>query len=157
MADDIGARIRQLRRSRGIHQATLARALGLPAQTLSNYELGPNKVPAAILPRVADALGVSLYELFGQAPPESASTAEPTAELAAQLKRLLDLGPERVQVTIQVQLPEAAATEEPELPLEVRALRRLVQAWPDLDEAAKEEFLRVSDQVRKGRRDAGPS
>lgn len=46
-------------------QAALARAIKVPPQTLSGYELGPNKIPATVMPKIADALGVTICELYG--------------------------------------------------------------------------------------------
>lgn len=84
--DDLGTRIRTLREARGVKQAALARRLGIPSQTLSNYELGPNKVPAALVPKIAAILGVSISGLYGVEEPPAALLDDP--RLAVSFNRL---------------------------------------------------------------------
>ena len=66
-------RIKELRQQRGITQAQLAEELGLrSSSTVTMWENGDRKPPSSILPRLADALGCSIDELFGRAPPSDA-------------------------------------------------------------------------------------
>lgn len=57
-----GARIRTLRRGRGITQKELAKIAGCSQQTILDLELG-NVVWSRFLPAIAEALGVSLHWL----------------------------------------------------------------------------------------------
>src|SRR5579859_3585363 len=95
----LGDRIRVIREDRHIKQATLARRLGIPSQTLSNYEIGPNKVPADLMPKLAAALGVTVSELYGveESHLDTGTGAGKTEQaLLATLRRALELGPERI-------------------------------------------------------------
>lgn len=60
----VGARIRRLRRSRGLTQAELAERADLGGQTLSRVERGEQGASLESLERVAHALGEPLAALF---------------------------------------------------------------------------------------------
>lgn len=64
----VGARIRQLRRQRGVTQGELVRRSGLQASYLSKVENGLVLPGLVNLDRIARALGVSLADLV-TAPP----------------------------------------------------------------------------------------
>jgi transcriptional regulator with XRE-family HTH domain len=64
----VGARIRQLRRQRGVTQGELVRRSGLQASYLSKVENGVVLPGLVNLDRIARALGVSLADLV-TAPP----------------------------------------------------------------------------------------
>lgn len=57
-------RIRQAREDAGRTQAELALAAGIPLRTLGAYERGSIVPPINRAARIADALGLSLNELF---------------------------------------------------------------------------------------------
>lgn len=61
---DIGERIRQARKKLEISQETLAGELGLSVQAVSKWECGQSCPDIALLPRIADFLGVSLDMLL---------------------------------------------------------------------------------------------
>lgn len=69
MADPIdvavGARIRLLRKVRGVSQQALAEAAGVTFQQIQKYERGANRVSASMLSRIADALDTPVGEMFG--------------------------------------------------------------------------------------------
>ena len=74
MADEerlpLGERIRRLRIQRGLQAVDLANALGVTKHMVSRWETQKAKVPAELLPQIAEALNLSLDELFGRpAPP----------------------------------------------------------------------------------------
>jgi transcriptional regulator with XRE-family HTH domain len=75
----IGARIKELRTSRGMGQADLARTVGLQPQSIWRIESGVTKDPGIEVVRaIAAALGCSLDDLASpsiEAPPEP-TTAE---------------------------------------------------------------------------------
>lgn len=64
MAIEIGKRIAQLRRERGINQDQLAELAMLHRVTVSKYESGAVEPGATALSRIADALGVSTDEIL---------------------------------------------------------------------------------------------
>jgi transcriptional regulator with XRE-family HTH domain len=69
----VGAKIRILRRHRGMSQGELAGKIGVTFQQVQKYENGTNRVGASRLSRIASVLGVSVGELFE--PSENNSTA----------------------------------------------------------------------------------
>lgn len=62
----IGRRIREYRTKRKVTQAQLARELGVQFQTVSKWETGNAQPGIDLLPPLADALGVSIDDLFGR-------------------------------------------------------------------------------------------
>lgn len=59
--------IRELRQQRGITQAKLAAALDLKSSsTITMWERGDRRPPSVILPRLADALGCTIDQLYGR-------------------------------------------------------------------------------------------
>ena len=64
-------RIRGLRRRSGITQAQLAASLGLrSSSTITMWETGDRNPSSSILPRLADALGCTIDELYERDSPE---------------------------------------------------------------------------------------
>lgn len=69
-------RIRELRQQRGITQAQLAAGLDLKsASTVTMRERGDRRPPSVILPRLADALGCTIDELYGRGGEETRDSA----------------------------------------------------------------------------------
>lgn len=64
----IGKRVTQLRKSRGMTQAELARALGVSQQAVFAYEIGERQISAIILERVAKLFRLTMDQLLGFAP-----------------------------------------------------------------------------------------
>ena len=83
----MGARIAQARKERGLTQQALADALGVSQQTLAHYEVGRVGVGAPLLPRLAELLDLSFDEIL---------TGQPTMRLpgkrgpASRLEQQLD-------------------------------------------------------------------
>ena len=65
MSGIIGQRIKELRSKRGLTQEELGREIGITAQGISKWERG-NSPDAELLPRIAEALGVSVNVLFNE-------------------------------------------------------------------------------------------
>ena len=61
----LGRRIAGARRQARITQNDLARHVGVTAQAVSKWEQGRSCPDIAILDEIADALGISLFELLG--------------------------------------------------------------------------------------------
>lgn len=60
-------RIRELRQAKGITQAQLATQLDLKsASAVGMWEIGSRNPPSTILPRLAQALGCTIDELYGR-------------------------------------------------------------------------------------------
>ena len=85
----MGERIAQLRRNKGLSQATLAQALGLSTSTIAMYEQGRREPSVSVIIALADALGVTIdYLLTGHPPQESPflpTTATARSHLIATL------------------------------------------------------------------------
>jgi len=60
----IGARMRESRRALGITQESLGDLLGVTFQQVQKYEKGANRVSAARLFEICEALDVSLASMF---------------------------------------------------------------------------------------------
>jgi transcriptional regulator with XRE-family HTH domain len=60
----IGARMRERRRALGITQESLGELLGVTFQQVQKYEKGANRVSAARLFAICEALEVSLASMF---------------------------------------------------------------------------------------------
>jgi transcriptional regulator with XRE-family HTH domain len=60
----VGARLRLLRKDRGLSQTALAARIGVTFQQLQKYESGRNRLSASTLYRLASALGVDVSAFF---------------------------------------------------------------------------------------------
>lgn len=60
----LGARIKELRKGKGLSQDTLAEQVGIDTKYLSRLEVGRSYPSLDTLERVADALGVELKDFF---------------------------------------------------------------------------------------------
>ena len=78
----VGARIRLLRKVRGLSQQALAEAAGVTFQQMQKYERGANRVSASMLTRIAKTLGVPVAEMFGENSASSGAVDEVAALLA---------------------------------------------------------------------------
>jgi len=58
--------LKTIRRARGLSQVDLGEVLGVTRQTVYNWETGQAWPSAEMLPRIAEALGCSIGELFGE-------------------------------------------------------------------------------------------
>ena len=74
-----GARIRRRRRSLGATLTEIGRRAGISYQQLQRFESGETQISAAMVWRLAEALGVSVHHLFGEttAPEPGASDDRP--------------------------------------------------------------------------------
>ena len=63
-------RIRFYREARGMEQKAFAALVGVTANAASNWECGRSRPDVNLLPAICRALGVTLYELYGESAPE---------------------------------------------------------------------------------------
>lgn len=61
----LGARIRELRIKEGLTLVTLGHRLSMSFGHLGKYELGRSRVPATMIPKIAQALNCSVVDLLG--------------------------------------------------------------------------------------------
>lgn len=78
----VGARIRLLRKLRGMSQQALAEEAGVTFQQIQKYERGANRVSASMLARIAGALNTPVAEMFGETGPASGAVDEVAGMLA---------------------------------------------------------------------------
>lgn len=98
----LGAKIRELRISRGFSQAQVAEMIGLTFQQIQKYERGTNRIAVATLLRLCDAMNVSapavIAELAGQ--PETAEAPpNPKGSLSGS-RALLNVQSEPVRAAV---------------------------------------------------------
>ena len=72
----VGARIRLLRKVRGLSQQALAEAAGVTFQQIQKYERGANRVSASMLSRIATTLQAPVSEMFGEVNPAAGAIDE---------------------------------------------------------------------------------
>ncbi|MDP9011412.1 MAG: helix-turn-helix domain-containing protein [Pseudomonadota bacterium] len=83
----LGARIAALRKDQGMTQVQLAEILGLTQQMVASYEVGRRRVPASLLPQIAETLAVSFEELIGKKDVQPAKRG-PASKLQQQIERI---------------------------------------------------------------------
>jgi transcriptional regulator with XRE-family HTH domain len=83
---EVGRRIRELRRARGLSQTELATAAGVTFQQLQKYERGANRVSASKLVKVAAHLSVPASYLLGE---QEGPAPAPFGGLPPELVRLV--------------------------------------------------------------------
>lgn len=71
----MGERIRRRRRELGLSQSALGSKLGITFQQVQKYENGTNRVSAAMLVRLAEALAIPVTEILHDGDPGAAAAA----------------------------------------------------------------------------------
>lgn len=66
MAEGLGTQVKTLRTAFRLTQQQLGDKLGVSRQTIWNWEHGASQVPSADVPRLAEAFGISVAELYGE-------------------------------------------------------------------------------------------
>jgi transcriptional regulator with XRE-family HTH domain len=95
---EFGARLTAVRKAAGYTQVDLAAELGTTQRMIAYYESRAEKAPAALLPKMAAALGVSADELLGIKPLKKGR--KPDTQLQRRLQRIEKLDPKaRRQIT----------------------------------------------------------
>jgi transcriptional regulator with XRE-family HTH domain len=98
----LGARIAQARKSQNITQQQLAEQLGIAQQTLAHYEVARARVPASMLPILAQLLTLSLDELIGTPLPKRRGKRGPTSRLQQQIEAVEQLPKTKQQFVSQM-------------------------------------------------------
>ena len=89
---ELGERIAQARKERGMTQAQLAEQLGIAQQTLGHYEVARARIAADLLPHMAEALDLSFDELLlGQPTMRIPGKRGPASRLEQQLDAITRL------------------------------------------------------------------
>ncbi|MCR5577377.1 MAG: helix-turn-helix domain-containing protein [Oscillospiraceae bacterium] len=110
-------RIRSFREAKGLDQKALAARLGVTGNAVSNWECGRGRPDVNLIPAICRTLGVTLYELYGEAPP--ADTLQPRERTLLDDYRALSPGG---QYTLEKTLETLTAVQR----IESREIRRLL-------------------------------
>jgi transcriptional regulator with XRE-family HTH domain len=100
---DLGSRIAQARKERNITQVQLAATLGIAQQTLAHYEGGRLRLPASLLPTLAQELQLPVEDLLGQPSATKARAKRgPVPALAQHMERISALPKPQQKFVIQM-------------------------------------------------------
>jgi transcriptional regulator with XRE-family HTH domain len=97
--EQLGQRIAEHRKARGITQVELAKTLGIAQQTLAHYEGGTVRIAIAMLTAAAKALDVTIEDLLGNPSTKSTGKRGPAPKLQQQLEQVSRL-PKAKQLAI---------------------------------------------------------
>jgi transcriptional regulator with XRE-family HTH domain len=98
---ELGARMAQLRKEHNLTQVQLAEQLEISQQTLAHYEVGRLRVPASMLPVLAQLFGVSVDALLG-AESKRAAKRGPAPKLQRHLERINQLPKPKQRAVLEV-------------------------------------------------------
>lgn len=98
----MGARIASTRKTLPLTQKQLADQLGISQQTLAHYEVGRLRVPASMLPDLAQILGLTVDELLGQEVKLGTGKRGPAPKLQKQFERISQLPRTKQQVLMEM-------------------------------------------------------
>lgn len=85
----LGSRVTALRKERHLTQVQLARILGISQQHMASFEKGIRKIPASMLPTLAELFSISVDELVGIKP--KAAKRGPAPKLLRQVEQISHL------------------------------------------------------------------
>lgn len=88
---ELGKRITRLRKENHITQVQLAETLGLSQSAMTAYELGQRRVPASMLPTLAEIFKVPVDELLGKPATKGSSKRGPASRLQQQIEAVSQL------------------------------------------------------------------
>ena len=97
---EVGSRIVACRQEMNWSQQHLGEVIGVPQQTVANYETARLRVPASLLPKLAQSFGVSVDELLGV--PKPASKRGPAPKLAQHMERISQLPKPKQRFVMEV-------------------------------------------------------
>lgn len=97
---EFGARLTELRKAAGYTQVELAEALGTTQRMIAYYESRAEKAPSALLPKLAELLGVSTDALLGVKQPRK--TKAPDTRLQRRLQQIEKMGVKEKRQILQV-------------------------------------------------------
>lgn len=97
----MGARIAQGRKDQNLTQHQVAERLGIAQQTYAQYEVGIRRIPASMIPVLAQDLGLTLDELMGQSE-RPRSKPGPAPNLQKQIERIRHLPKTKQQVLMEM-------------------------------------------------------
>ena len=100
--EQLGQRLAERRKARGITQVQLAEQLGVAQQTLAHYEGGTVRIAIATLADAAKVLDTSIEALVGSSSDKRGGKRGPALKIQQQLERIEALPKARQRVIAQV-------------------------------------------------------
>lgn len=97
---EFGERLTTLRKAAGYTQVELAAAIGTTQRMVAYYESRAEKAPAALLPQMAEVLGISSDALLGIAQPRKPKA--PDTRLQRRLRQIEKMGGKERRQVLQV-------------------------------------------------------
>jgi len=98
----LGQRIAEQRKARGVTQVQMAERLGVAQQTMAHYEGGSVRIGVQTLALAAQVLETSVEDLLGTPAKRSTGKRGPVAKLQQQLERISALPKARQRVVSEV-------------------------------------------------------
>lgn len=83
----VGENIKQIRKQKGLTQKSLGELLSVSEGMIRQYELGIRKPKIETIEKIASALGVSIFTLYGEEYQKTPLSEYSTEELLAEIKR----------------------------------------------------------------------
>ncbi len=99
---EVGRRVRELRASRGLTQAELARKLGMPQPNVSEIERGGRGLTVHQAVRLAKALGVTTDAILQGATEGTAARPGTSLKLRRRLQKIEELPEARQRVVLKL-------------------------------------------------------
>lgn len=91
-SSECGAHLASLRKAAGLTQVQLAEAVGIPQRSVSFYERQATSLPSHLLPKLAEALDVSVEVLLGIPVEEEAKSKRgPKSQLEQRFEKIRNL------------------------------------------------------------------
>ena len=128
MPVNLGDKIRQLRKGKGISQEVLAQYLGVSFQAVSKWETGTTLPDVTLIPAIASFFGVSTDELFDYNRLEAERRVREICQQAYACRQRDPVQSEQILVTICKTLIEGTHDDE----VKYDALRILAQTYHDM-------------------------
>jgi transcriptional regulator with XRE-family HTH domain len=98
-----GAHLASLRKASGLSQVQLAEAVGIPQRSVSFYERQATSLPSHLLPKLAEALDVSVEVILGIPESESEKNRRgPKSELEKRFEKIRKLPRKEQQLVVDV-------------------------------------------------------
>jgi transcriptional regulator with XRE-family HTH domain len=99
---ELGKRIAQLRREHDMTQQQLAEVLGIAQQTLAHYEVARLRVPASMLPTLAETFKVQVDVLLGRTATPRGGKRGPASQLERSIERISELPKQKQRFVMEM-------------------------------------------------------
>lgn len=115
MVNEIGSKIKRLRKERGLTQGDLADRSGVSFRAIQDIELGKRSPRSDTVEMLAQALGVQPGELLSSTEPSSHSLSTTiiqgpltASDFASVIQRLADVSPDRRALALAILFDDAS-------------------------------------------------